>query len=170
MPFVKEVPDCIIVKFRAWHWCWCRNPFGHTFVSERTEKEVVPKNAQNWWLVLTTSTLIDVGFVMSIFIPFLLCRIFGRKHLNLVWSLSVGLGVILAFLWWWTLKWDDTWEYVCIPYCLAWKRYWKSLLGLSLVWNVTLTSKNELIINGGVMQGSFMTSSCTHLSYIPPQS
>ncbi|KAI6099601.1 hypothetical protein F5141DRAFT_1142275 [Pisolithus sp. B1] len=62
-----------------------------------------------------------MGFVMSIFVPFLLCCIFDGKHLNLVWGLSAGLGVIPAFLWWWTLEWDDAWEYVHIPYCLALK-------------------------------------------------
>ncbi|KAI6115658.1 hypothetical protein EDD16DRAFT_1482523, partial [Pisolithus croceorrhizus] len=125
-------------------------PSATVSVLEQTEKEVVPENAQNWWLVLTTNTLIDMGFVMSIFVPFLLCCIFDGKHLNLVWGLSAGLGVIPAFLWWWTLEWDDAWEYVHIPYCLALKRYWKSLLGLSLVWYLVIYSSVIMnVVTGG---------------------
>ncbi|KAI6013496.1 major facilitator superfamily domain-containing protein, partial [Pisolithus microcarpus] len=104
-------------------------------VLEQTEKEGIPKNAQNWWSVLATNSLIDMGFVASMFVPFLLSCIFGGKHLNVVWGLSVGLSVIPTCLWCHPPKRDDAWEHVHIPYWLALKRYWKSLLGLSLAWS-----------------------------------
>lgn len=103
-------------------------------VLEQTEKEGIPENAQNWWSVLATNSLIDMGFVTSMFVPFLLSCIFDGKHLNVVWGLSACLSVIPTCLWCHPPKWDDAWEHVHIPYWLALKRYWKSLLGLSLTW------------------------------------
>ncbi|KAI5998667.1 major facilitator superfamily domain-containing protein [Pisolithus albus] len=100
----------------------------------QTEKKGIPENAQNWWLVLATNSLIDIGFVTSMFVPFLLSCIFDGKHLNVVWGLSACLSVIPICLWCHPPKWDDAWEHVHIPYWLALKRYWKSLLGLSLAW------------------------------------
>ncbi|KAI6165650.1 major facilitator superfamily domain-containing protein [Pisolithus thermaeus] len=113
------------------------SPAATVSVAEQTEKEGVLESAQNWWSVCTTNTLIDMGFVTSMLVPFLLCCIFDGKHPNLVWGLSVGLGTIPVFFWCHCPQWDDSWEGVHIPYWLALKRYWKSLLGLSMVWYVT---------------------------------
>ncbi|KAI6013502.1 hypothetical protein BKA83DRAFT_4063272, partial [Pisolithus microcarpus] len=135
-------------------------------VLEQTEKEGIPENAQNWWSVLATNSLIDMGFVTihvcPIFVvlhvslllyyggPCLITLSFDGKHLNVVWGLSACLSVIPTCLWCHPPKWDDAWEHVHIPYWLALKRYWKSLLGLSLTWCLVIYSSMIMdIVTGG---------------------
>ncbi|KAI6025186.1 major facilitator superfamily domain-containing protein [Pisolithus microcarpus] len=110
------------------------NPPVIVSVSEQTEKEGIPENAQNWWSVLFTNTKVDTGFVISVLIPFLLCCVIDENYLNMVWGTSIFLGAILASLWCQSLEWDHSWDGVRLPYRLALKKYWKSLLGLSLAW------------------------------------
>ncbi|KIM54389.1 hypothetical protein SCLCIDRAFT_31167 [Scleroderma citrinum Foug A] len=117
-------------------------PCGSVSASEQTEQEGISKNAQHRWLALATNTMIDIGFVVAAFVPLVLYWIFGPNHLRAVWRLSLGLGVVpaLAVLLW-RLRMDDpdcykknSMKTVSIPYWLVIKRYWKSLLGLSLAW------------------------------------
>lgn len=145
----------------AGFFCWLRfmlgigigagSPAATVSVAEQTEKEGVLESAQNWWSVCTTNTLIDMGFVTSMLVPFLLCCIFDGKHPNLVWGLSVGLGTIPVFFWCHCPQWDDSWEGVHIPYWLALKRYWKSLLGLSMVWFIYDFTMYPLVIYSSVI-------------------
>ncbi|KAG6333558.1 hypothetical protein ID866_5533 [Astraeus odoratus] len=117
-------------------------PCGSVSASEQTEQEGISKNAQHRWLVLATNTMIDIGFVVSAFVPLVLYWIFGSDHLRAVWRLSLGLGFFpaLAVLIW-RLRMEDpdcykknSMKSVKIPYWLVIKRYWRSLLGLSLAW------------------------------------
>lgn len=73
--------------------------------------------------------------------PFDLHR-FGNDHLRAVWRLSLGLGVVpaLAVLIW-RLNMQNPSHYrknsmrdTRIPYWLVLKRYWVSLLAISLTW------------------------------------
>ncbi|KIK14129.1 hypothetical protein PISMIDRAFT_688185, partial [Pisolithus microcarpus 441] len=130
-------------------------------VLEQTEKEGISENAQNWWSVLATNSLIDMGFVASMFVPFLLSCIFGGKHLNVVWGLSVGLSVIPTCLWCHPPKRDDAWEHVHIPYWLALKRYWKSLLGLSLACGLVIYSSMIMDIVTGGSSSLIIVFGCT---------
>ena len=86
--------------------------------------------------------MIDVGFVVSSFVPLVLFWIFGENHLRAVWRLSLGLGTIpaLAVLIW-RLRMEEPSRYkrdsmknVKIPYLLILKRYWVRLLGISFTW------------------------------------
>lgn len=71
-----------------------------------------------------------------------LAQSFGENHLNAVWRLSLGLGVVpaaLVFLW--RLNMDeperykkDSMKHVRIPYLLIFKRYWVSLAAISFTW------------------------------------
>jgi len=79
---------------------------------------------------------------MSSFVPLVLFWIFGNNHLRAVWRLSLGLGVIpaLAVLIW-RLNMQNPSHYrknsmrdTRIPYWLVFKRYWVSLLAISLTW------------------------------------
>jgi hypothetical protein len=51
--------------------------------------------------------MIDLGFVISAFVPLVLLWIFGMDHLRAVWRVSLGLGVIpaLAVLVWRLRAW-----------------------------------------------------------------
>ncbi|KAI6133564.1 major facilitator superfamily domain-containing protein [Pisolithus croceorrhizus] len=117
-------------------------PCGSVSASEQTEQEGIAKNAQHRWLVLATNTMIDVGFVIAAFVPLVLYWIFGDNHLRAVWGLALGLGAFPAFaVLLWRLRMEEpdcykknSMKAVRIPYWLAFRRYWKSLLGLSLSW------------------------------------
>ncbi|KAI5998677.1 major facilitator superfamily domain-containing protein [Pisolithus albus] len=122
------------------------NPPVIVSVSEQTEKEGIPENAQNRWSVLFTNTMIDTAFVISIMIPFLLCCVIDENHLDAVWATSVGVGTVLASLWCQTLRWDHSWDDVLFPGSLALKKYGRSLLGLSLAWCVAYLLDDEPII------------------------
>lgn len=117
-------------------------PCGSVSASEQSEEEGIAKNSQHRWLVLATNTMIDNGFVIGAFVPLVLYWIFGDNHLRAVWRLSLGLGVVPAVgVFFWRLRMEepnrykrDSMKHVRIPYGLVVKRYWRSLLGLSLAW------------------------------------
>ncbi|KAI5990092.1 major facilitator superfamily domain-containing protein [Pisolithus albus] len=121
-------------------------PCGSVSASEQTEQEGIAKNAQHRWLVLATNTMIDIGFVIAAFVPLVLYWIFGVNHLRAIWGLALGLGAFPAFaVLLWRLKMDEpdcykknSMKTVQTPYWLVLRRYWKSLLGLSLSWYVSV--------------------------------
>jgi MFS family permease len=47
-------------------------PCGSVAASEQSEGEAISKNAQNRWFALATNCMIDVGFVVSSFVPLVL--------------------------------------------------------------------------------------------------
>ncbi|KAH9046851.1 MFS Git1p-related glycerophosphoinositol and glycerophosphocholine permease [Lactarius hengduanensis] len=117
-------------------------PCGSVAASEQSEEEGISKNARHRWFALATNTMIDLGFVISSFVPLVLFWIFGNDHLRAVWRLSLGLGVIpaLAVLVW-RLNMQNPTHYkknsmrdTRIPYWLVLKRYWVSLTAISLTW------------------------------------
>ncbi|KAL4081190.1 major facilitator superfamily domain-containing protein [Scleroderma citrinum] len=117
-------------------------PCGSVSASEQTEQDGIAKNAQHRWLVLATNTVLDFGFIVAAFVPLVLHWIFGPNHLRAVWRISLGLGVVpAAAVFFWRLRMEEpdcykrnSMKTVRIPYGLVLKRYWKSLLGLSLAW------------------------------------
>ncbi|KAI0302380.1 major facilitator superfamily domain-containing protein [Multifurca ochricompacta] len=117
-------------------------PCGSVAASEQSEEEGIAKNAQHRWFALATNTMIDLGFVISSFVPLVLLWIFGHHHLRAVWRLSLGLGVFpaLAVLLW-RLNMQNPSHYkknsmrdARIPYWLVIKRYWVNLAAISLTW------------------------------------
>lgn len=51
-------------------------PCGSVAASEQSEGDQISKNAQNRWFALATNTMIDVGFVVSSFVPLVLYWMF----------------------------------------------------------------------------------------------
>ena len=137
-------------------------PCGSVAASEQSEEPGISKNAQHRWFALATSTspalaairavlmgiciftdsMIDVGFVISAFVPLVLYWIFGEHHLRAVWRLSLGLGVIPAVLVFiWRLNMDeptrfkrDSMKRTKTPYLLIIRRYWSQFLGICITW------------------------------------
>ncbi|KAG1821776.1 major facilitator superfamily domain-containing protein [Suillus subaureus] len=161
-------------------------PCGSVSASEQSEEEGIAKNSQHRWLVLATNTMIDNGFVIGAFVPLVLYWIFGDNHLRAVWRLSLGLGVVPAVgVFFWRLRMEepnrykrDSMKHVRIPYGLVVKRYWRSLLGLSLAWfmyDFITYAKNHFQLSrfGSVTGGSssltivFGWSVVINLFYIP---
>ncbi|KAF5359634.1 hypothetical protein D9756_003122 [Leucocoprinus leucothites] len=117
-------------------------PCGSVSASEQSEEPGISKRAQHRWFALATNTMIDFGFVVAAFVPLVLFWIFGDNHLNAVWRLSLGLGVVPALLvFLWRLNMDeperfkkDSMKHARIPYLLVFKRYWVPLLAISFTW------------------------------------
>ncbi|KAL4252261.1 major facilitator superfamily protein [Abortiporus biennis] len=119
-------------------------PCGSVAASEQSEEEGIQKNAQHRWFVLATTTMVDLGFVMSSFVPLVLFWIFGDNHLRAVWRLSVGIAVVPAMaVFIWRLKMEEPTRFKKdsmvrgrTPYWLIFKRYWPSLVGICINWFV----------------------------------
>ncbi|TFK75122.1 MFS Git1p-related glycerophosphoinositol and glycerophosphocholine permease [Pluteus cervinus] len=117
-------------------------PCGSVSASEQSEEPGINKNAQHRWFALATNTMIDVGFVISSFVPLVLLWIFGENHLRAVWRVSLGLGVFPALaVFIWRLNMDeparfkkDSMKRARIPYLLVLKRYGGSLAAISFSW------------------------------------
>lgn len=80
--------------------------------------------------------------MVAAFVPLVLLWIFSEDHLRAVWRLTFGLGIVPALL---VLLWrlrmprePERYRKAAIrknvPYRLIFRRYWKSLLGVSLCW------------------------------------
>ncbi|KAG6919872.1 hypothetical protein DXG01_015580 [Tephrocybe rancida] len=116
-------------------------PCGSVSAAEQSEEKVIGKNAWHRWLALATNTMVDFGLVIAAFTPLVLFWIFGNDHLQAVWRLSLGLGIVPALMvFLWRLKMDEPLRYktdsmknMRIPYTLVFKRYWRSLAAISAV-------------------------------------
>lgn len=67
-------------------------PAGSVACAENTGE--LKSGHRNRWFILFTNFQIDAGYVLSAFIPMILCLICTEDHLRVVWRLSLGLGVI----------------------------------------------------------------------------
>lgn len=71
-------------------------PAGSVACSEATGE--LKAGTRNRWFILFTNVMIDWGFVIGAFVPYLLVIICTEKHLSLAWRLSLGLGVVPPLL------------------------------------------------------------------------
>ena len=86
--------------------------------------------------------MIDVGFVISAFVPLVLYWIFGEHHLRAVFRISLGLGIIpavLVFIWRLNMEEPtrfkrDSMKRTKTPYLLIIRRYWSQFLGICITW------------------------------------
>lgn len=71
-------------------------PAGSVACSEATGE--LKAGTRNRWFILFTNVMIDWGFVIGAFIPYLLVVICTENHLRAVWRISLGLGVVPPLL------------------------------------------------------------------------
>ncbi|TVY14084.1 Glycerophosphocholine permease GIT4 [Lachnellula arida] len=71
-------------------------PAGSVACSEATGE--LKSGTRNRWFILFTNVMIDWGFVVGAFVPYLMVVICTDKHLRLAWRLSLGLGVVPPLL------------------------------------------------------------------------
>lgn len=71
-------------------------PAGSVACSEATGE--LKSGTRNRWFIMFTNVMIDFGFVLGAFIPYLMVVICTEKHLRLAWRLSLGLGVVPPLL------------------------------------------------------------------------
>ncbi|APA08689.1 hypothetical protein SS1G_02429 [Sclerotinia sclerotiorum 1980 UF-70] len=97
---------------------------------------------RNRWFIIFTNVMIDWGFVIGAFVPYLMVVICSEDHLRAAWRISLGLGVVPPLLLFYLrLKLKEPEEFqresmknVKIPYGLVIRYYWFRLLIVSLIW------------------------------------
>ncbi|GFZ45318.1 Probable metabolite transport protein [Saitozyma sp. JCM 24511] len=117
-------------------------PAGSVAAAESTEDSSISKNQQQRLFVLATNTMLDFAFAIAYFVCLVLLWIFGMNHLNAVWRITLGLGVVPPmFLMYFRLKMHEpevykkgTMRNARIPYWLIIKRYWVKLAAVSITW------------------------------------
>lgn len=116
-------------------------PSGSVAASENTECEGVNKNRQQSYFIIATNSMIDLGFVLAVFVAYILLLIFGMKHLEWVWRLTLGFGALpplIVFVFRMGMKEPEHFAKHAIkrkvPYWLIFKRYWVRLLAVCLAW------------------------------------
>ncbi|PMD18731.1 MFS phospholipid transporter-like protein Git1 [Hyaloscypha hepaticicola] len=115
-------------------------PAGSVACSEASGE--LKSGTRNRWFILFTNVMIDWGFVIGAFVPYLLVVICSEQHLRAAWRISLGLGVVPPLLLLWLrIKLQEPEEFkkesmkhVKIPYWLVIRYYWKRLLAVSAIW------------------------------------
>ncbi|RKF62422.1 Glycerophosphodiester transporter GIT2 [Golovinomyces cichoracearum] len=117
-------------------------PAGSVSCSEATGE--LKSGSRNRWFILFTNVMVDFGFVIGAFVPYLIVIICTERHLRLAWRVMLGIGVVPPILLLLSRsKLEEPEEYtkesmrnVKIPYRLVLKYYWWRLLVVSLIWFV----------------------------------
>jgi len=120
-------------------------PAGSVAASENSEDPGVPTGHQQKMVVLSTNTMIDLGFIVANLVPYLLLQIFTEDRLEWVWRLTLGLGAVFPFtILFFRLQMKEPLRYreasmarisfFKLPWGLIFKKYGLRLLGVSLAW------------------------------------
>ncbi|KAG5979514.1 hypothetical protein E4U55_005090 [Claviceps digitariae] len=114
-------------------------PAGSVGCAESTGE--LKKGTRNRWFILFTNTMIDWGFVIGAFVPYLVAAACDSKHLETIWRTSLGIGVIFPLiLFVLRLRLKEPEEFTKesmrqnTPYLLVLRFYWLRLLCVSLIW------------------------------------
>ncbi|CAI8498698.1 unnamed protein product [Hanseniaspora opuntiae] len=115
-------------------------PAGSSWSSD-ISKKLTPKD-RNLWFNMFTNTSIDVGFVASSLVTWIMTLIAGSNNMNTVWRVTVGIGSLIPFFFFiarFRMKESDHFEKnrfktKKIPYHLVYKFYWFRILCFGLVW------------------------------------
>ncbi|KAH7025014.1 MFS phospholipid transporter Git1 [Microdochium trichocladiopsis] len=97
--------------------------------------------SRNRWFILFTNSMIDWGFVIGAFVPYVVAAAAHDTYYETIWRTSLGIGVVFPmFLFYLRLKLKEPEEFQTenmkrnTPYLLAFKFYWARLLAVSLIW------------------------------------
>lgn len=103
----------------------------------------LPPGHRNRYFCWFTNMAIDMGFIISAFVPLVLLWIFSERHLNVIWRLTLGLGVFPPFiLFFMRMKIQDSDAFRKLnmkkvktyPLWLIVKFYWFRLSIVSILW------------------------------------
>ncbi|KAI8653042.1 MFS domain-containing protein [Fusarium keratoplasticum] len=99
------------------------------------------KGTRNRWFILFTNSMIDFGFVIGAFVPYVVAAACHNGHLSTIWRTSLGIGVVfplVLFVMRLGLKEPEEFTQHSMrhqtPYWLVLRYYWFRLLCVSLVW------------------------------------
>ncbi|KAL8417543.1 hypothetical protein RB594_001269 [Gaeumannomyces avenae] len=115
-------------------------PAGSVGCAESTGE--LKSGSRNMWFILFTNSMIDWGFVMGAFVPYVVAAAAQNTHLETIWRTSLGIGVVfpLVLL---GLRFRlqepeefkrNSMKHAKMPYWLVLKFYGWRLLMVSLIW------------------------------------
>ncbi|CAO3628773.1 unnamed protein product [Cunninghamella blakesleeana] len=97
--------------------------------------------SRGFWLIVSGNFIIDCGFLVASIVPVILLAICGMGGLEVVWRLSIGLGLLIPVsLLFFRLKMINSDAYrrealkTNVPYLLIFKHYWPKLLVTGGIW------------------------------------
>ncbi|KAF4962608.1 hypothetical protein FSARC_9386 [Fusarium sarcochroum] len=99
------------------------------------------KGTRNRWFILFTNSMIDFGFVIGAFVPYVVAAACHNGHYSTIWRTSLGIGVVFPLvLLVLRLRLKEPEEFAHesmrrqTPYWLVLRYYWFRLFCVSLVW------------------------------------
>ncbi|KAK4176810.1 putative transporter [Triangularia setosa] len=100
------------------------------------------RGTRNMWFILFTNSMIDWGFVIGAFVPWLVAAACHNTNLETIWRTSLGLGVVFPlslFVMRFFLKEPEEFQknsmkYARTPYKLVFKFYGWRLFIVSFIW------------------------------------
>ncbi|KAI0199856.1 MFS general substrate transporter [Astrocystis sublimbata] len=115
-------------------------PAGSVSCAESTGE--LQGGSRNRWFILFTNSMIDWGFVIGAFVPYVVAAAASNKYFGTIWRTSLGIGVVFPLiLFVLRLKLKEPEEFsrnsmknVRTPYRLVLKFYGFRLLVVSLIW------------------------------------
>ncbi|KAF1349938.1 MFS phospholipid transporter [Delphinella strobiligena] len=115
-------------------------PAGSVACAEATGE--LKSGTRNRWFILFTNNMIDIGFVVSAFVPMIVVLATSENHLRAAWRICLGIGCIPPLtLIYFRLKLDEPESYkresmrhAKTPWLLVIKFYWFRLAVVALIW------------------------------------
>ncbi|KAF5000521.1 hypothetical protein FGRMN_1688 [Fusarium graminum] len=99
------------------------------------------KGTRNRWFILFTNSMIDFGFVIGAFVPYVVAAACHNGNFGTIWRTSLGIGVVfplILFVLRLRLKEPEEFAQESMkrqtPYWLVLRYYWFRLFCVSLVW------------------------------------
>ncbi|KAH6993650.1 major facilitator superfamily domain-containing protein [Fusarium venenatum] len=99
------------------------------------------RGTRNRWFILFTNSMIDFGFVIGAFVPYVVAAAAHNANFGTIWRTSLGIGVIFPLvLFILRLRLKEPEEFTKqsmrrqTPYWLVLRYYWFRLLSVSMVW------------------------------------
>ncbi|KAG7761345.1 hypothetical protein KL947_000293 [Ogataea haglerorum] len=146
---------------------------------------LLPAGHRNRWFAWFTNFMIDLGFVISAFVPMVCLWIFSPDNLQPVWRITLGLGALpplsLFFL---RLRFKENkqfqktnFKHVRVPWLLVLKYYWFRLLIVMVIWwiydfsayafGIYSSTILDIIIPDGDLYKTFGWNVVFNLFYMP---
>ncbi|KAI8631325.1 MFS general substrate transporter [Xylariaceae sp. FL1651] len=115
-------------------------PAGSVSCAESTGE--LKGGTRNRWFILFTNSMIDWGFVIGAFVPYVVAAAAQNKYYSTIWRTSLGIGVVFPLiLFFMRLRLQEPEEFsrnsmknVRTPYKLVLKYYGFRLFIVSLIW------------------------------------
>ncbi|KAK0707435.1 major facilitator superfamily domain-containing protein [Lasiosphaeris hirsuta] len=147
-------------------------PAGSVGCAESTGE--LKAGSRNTWFILFTNTMIDWGFVIGAFVPYVVAAACHNGHLSTIWRVSLGIGVVFPlsllglriFLKEPEEFQRNSMKYAKTPYGLVLKFYGWRLLVVSLIWFIYDFSAYSFGIYSSTILANIFDSSTASLTTI----